>query len=603
MYFGNPPNVDNDPKIIILILDIKDSYTGHGAYVAGYFHSLNEAKGSFIPSGHHSNEAEIYYVDANPANLKTSAGIVDAASTTAHEFQHMIHWNYDINEALFVNEGMSESASKLCGYGLRSPYSYYANTNVDFLSWNLTGDVLQDYSRAALFSWYLIEQFGSPLTKLVVHSQLIGIAGYNNAFQTLGSPLRFNDVLKNFALAAGINDKTIDSKYGFTVPIIIKPSAVTYYSPNVPTVSDTVKPYGTRYIKFSGGQSLSVNINSGGSLEVKAIATGSAGTRVDNISLGSAYTLSDFGTGHSAIVFTITNTADIATSFTYAASGTSASNIVELRYDYSEPVAASLGSMMDKDTLCVVFDAVQNGRLDSIRVALRRNTQITGGIWKYTGALRPSPLGQLLASNLTAAGPTTPPSPYPVPWTNWVTIDLRSKNIITNSRFAVAFRIDGDYPDNLNINRVMLTESPMPAEPTSLTYSASSSNGANWYYFTSNTAGDSVYTYLIRAYVGFDTSGGQQTIELTPASFVLEQNYPNPFNPSTTIRFQLPSKGIVTLKIYDIIGREAAILVNGFQEAGQHDVKFDGSNLPSGVYFYQITAGALVETKKLVLIK
>jgi hypothetical protein len=601
MYFGNPPNVDADLKIIILILDIKDGFTGTGGYVAGYFYEQNEYTEAdvqaILGASHHSNYAEIYFIDANPANLKTPYGISDAASTTAHEFQHMIHWNYDDSEIAFVNEGMSESASMLCGYGLRSPSLYYANTNVDFLSWKLSGDVLQDYSRAALFSWYLIEQFGSPLTKLVVQSPLIGIAGYNNTFQTLGSPLRFNDVIKNFALAAGINNKTFDPKYGFTVSIPIKPTAVIYYSPNVSTVTDTVKPYGTRYVKFAGGESLSVDVNSGGSLEVKAIATGSAGTRVDNITLGSTYTLSDFGTGHSSVVLSITNLTNAATIFTYAASGTGG-NVVELKYDLAEPTGYLPGAV--SDTVCVWFNGVTGGKLDSVRVALRRAGTMTGGVWAYTGVTRPSPLGTPLAVPITATVAQTSSVPYPIPWPNWSTIDLRANNIDASNAFAIAFINEGDGTTK---PRVMITESPLPGEITSLTYSTTSSSGANWYYFTSNMAGDSVFTYLIRAYVSIDTSGEKQNIELTPASFVLEQNYPNPFNTSTTIKFQMPSKGFVTLRIYDMIGREVATLVDEFQEAGPHDVKFDASNLPSGVYLYRITTGTYVETKKLVLIK
>jgi hypothetical protein len=606
MYFGNPPDLDNDPKIIILILDIQDNFTGTGGYIAGYFNPLNEYTEAEVQSAlgtrSHSNQAEIYYIDANPARLKTSSGITAAASTTAHEFQHMIFWNYsnvnNVDKLTFINEGMSESASVLCGYDLENPSRYYSNTNVDFLSWKLSSDALPDYSRAALFSWYLIEQFGSPLTKSIVQNSFDAIACYNNAFQTSGSSLRFNDVIKNFALAAEINDKTFDPKYGFTVSIPIKPIAVTYYYPNVSSVTDTVKPYGTRYIKFASSQSLSVDVNSNGSLEVKAIATGTAGIQVDNVTLGTTYTLNDFGTSHSSVVLAITNLTNVETVFTYAASGTG-SNIVELRYDYSEPVAADLG-FVNNDTVCVVFDAVQNGKLDSIRVALRRNTLITGGIWRYTGVVHPSPLGQLLASNLRAAGPGRPPVPYPVPWTNWATIDVRSLNISTNSRFAVGFRIDGTYPDDANVNRVMITESPLPAEPTSLTYL---SDEASWHYITSNTAGDSVYTYLIRAYVSIDTSGGRPDTILTPASYVLEQNYPNPFNQSTIIRFHMPSDGLVKLKIYDIIGREVATLVNGLMETGTHNIEFDASNLPSGVYLYRITSGAFAETKKLVLIR
>jgi hypothetical protein len=65
----------------------------------------------------------------------------------------------------------------------------------------------------------------------------------------------------------------------------------------------------------------------------------------------------------------------------------------------------------------------------------------------------------------------------------------------------------------------------------------------------------------------------------------------------------MPSKGLVKMKIYDIIGREITTLVDGFQEAGTHEVRFDASNIPSGVYLYRITSGTFAETKKLVLIK
>ena len=88
-----------------------------------------------------------------------------------------------------------------------------------------------------------------------------------------------------------------------------------------------------------------------------------------------------------------------------------------------------------------------------------------------------------------------------------------------------------------------------------------------------------------------------------PTVYALMQNYPNPFNPSTKISYQLPVKTLVTLKVYDIIGREVAALVNEQQNAGIYDVTFDGSRLASGVYFYRIQAGTFTQTKKFVLLK
>ena len=88
-----------------------------------------------------------------------------------------------------------------------------------------------------------------------------------------------------------------------------------------------------------------------------------------------------------------------------------------------------------------------------------------------------------------------------------------------------------------------------------------------------------------------------------PKQYTLQQNYPNPFNPSTVISYQLPVAGSVSLVVYDLLGREASVLVNEKKDAGVHEVMFDGSGLSSGVYFYRIEAGSYVETRKLILLR
>jgi hypothetical protein len=103
-----------------------------------------------------------------------------------------------------------------------------------------------------------------------------------------------------------------------------------------------------------------------------------------------------------------------------------------------------------------------------------------------------------------------------------------------------------------------------------------------------------------------------------PSSFSLSQNYPNPFNPATKISFKIPSSeadssprrgwlkdgvGLVTLKVYDITGKEVAVIVNEALQPGTYEVTFDGSGLTSGVYFYKLKAGEFAETKRMVLVK
>ena len=95
----------------------------------------------------------------------------------------------------------------------------------------------------------------------------------------------------------------------------------------------------------------------------------------------------------------------------------------------------------------------------------------------------------------------------------------------------------------------------------------------------------------------------QSSSTVLPTHFNLAQNYPNPFNPSTTIRYSLPRRSQVLLSVYNTLGQLVATPVQAQQEAGSYEVKFDGSGLASGVYFYRLQTGRFVDTKKLLLLK
>jgi len=117
---------------------------------------------------------------------------------------------------------------------------------------------------------------------------------------------------------------------------------------------------------------------------------------------------------------------------------------------------------------------------------------------------------------------------------------------------------------------------------------------------------------VINGVVYGDTSapvGINKISELLPSTFFLHQNYPNPFNPVTKIKFDLPPftkggpGGFVSLKVYDVLGREIAVLVNEQLKPGTYEVELDGTTFPSGVYFYKLITDDYVETKKMVLLK
>jgi photosystem II stability/assembly factor-like uncharacterized protein len=151
---------------------------------------------------------------------------------------------------------------------------------------------------------------------------------------------------------------------------------------------------------------------------------------------------------------------------------------------------------------------------------------------------------------------------------------------------------------------------------TSIYYSPD--NGTTW--LTDYTAPSGNYTHIAKARYGSNiilwavrTGGGISRSEIPvgiapvtnniPKQYNLKQNYPNPFNPSTSISFDIPKSGNVRLVVFDELGREISVLIDGELNAGSYKAEFNGSSLSTGVYFYRITAGDFTMTKKMILSK
>jgi ligand-binding sensor domain-containing protein len=143
----------------------------------------------------------------------------------------------------------------------------------------------------------------------------------------------------------------------------------------------------------------------------------------------------------------------------------------------------------------------------------------------------------------------------------------------------------------------------------------STDNGNSWSAYNTNLTNTNVQSLAVDnvgyLWMGTRTSGVFRTTYSTPVAeekntqlnFSLSQNYPNPFNPTTTIRFEVPVSGFVSLKIFDLLGREVTTLLDEKKDVGSYEVTLDGRNLSSGVYFYRLQSGEFVQTKKLIFQK
>jgi hypothetical protein len=178
-------------------------------------------------------------------------------------------------------------------------------------------------------------------------------------------------------------------------------------------------------------------------------------------------------------------------------------------------------------------------------------------------------------SALFSATVTNPPG------TGTITLSLLNKTTNTPQTLLTSF------PDSLRLR--IKTAGGVPSGNYNIRIQG---NGPN---------GTPVHERFVNVNVGF--VGININNNNIPEKYSLLQNYPNPFNPSTNINFQLPQSGLVNIKIYDICGKQIDELLNKNLSAGSHNVVWDAVNYPSGIYFYKISAGDFVDTKKMILIK
>lgn len=172
-------------------------------------------------------------------------------------------------------------------------------------------------------------------------------------------------------------------------------------------------------------------------------------------------------------------------------------------------------------------------------------------------------------------------------------------------RVGYAFSSDGIHWTKYNGNPVLSIGNPSEWDGHSLGTLAVLYRGRKFHLWYSGLGQSPTYPqYWQTGYASSDSTLVSVSPQADlPSDYLLSQCYPNPFNPSTTISYELPKQTHVTLKVYDVLGREVTTMVDCIQEPGYKAVRFDGTNLASGVYFYRLKAGEFSETGKMSLMK
>ncbi len=246
-FFGMPPDIDGNSKIIILVYDI-DEIPPPG-FVAGFFYQLNQYLNTELhPSNRYSNEAEILHIDILAA---------DNIDTVAHEFQHLIHFGNDDDEETWFEEGASMFAEYLIGGDAFSGGvggDFRDNPDVSLTYWDQSGPlVLANYGASYTFFLYLAEHFGGDaFIKDLVQRSENGIASIEETLIQRGYMIPFLAIFRNWSIANFLDDTSFaEGVFGYYNDSVTVDTEYTYTASPLPRTENSVPYWGTDYLKFA----------------------------------------------------------------------------------------------------------------------------------------------------------------------------------------------------------------------------------------------------------------------------------------------------------------------------------------------------------------
>ncbi|GAB5517981.1 MAG: hypothetical protein RhofKO_02320 [Rhodothermales bacterium] len=610
--FGAPPNVDGDSKTDVVLFDLPSN-------IAGYFDPVDIAPDT-NGSGFIGNGRDIIYIDSRFSPSTTLAVV-------AHEYQHLIHANYDQNEKTFINEGLSEWAEIMNGYPGRQPRYLGTAAELELPFWEWRGEGL-DYQRAILFTTYIAERIGVLATGSITRDRLIGASGYTSVLNGLGTGLTLSDLTANFHLANIINDPNVGQDYAHltefsTVRATPQLSVDARTAQNVSEDSYPLAPGSVLYLEVlnvtnprleAGSASETPSSSEANRVKPYAVLETQHGSiRVEPMEYGTAQVFDGEFARATLVIAHVQPANPFALNVRYSASWNSQGQveISTVSYDDGNVVRGS-DNAVEAFTLgegarhANKFTVPEGATLTGVSIAPYFENQFSGStlpntaprnarvhIWADDGTGLPSerPEDELFTFDVEAVATNTVPG-YTFTEVNLQafkdqlaglpeTIHIGLSNIGTDANHMVMGV--SNYNDDANGD-----------SPSSLYLSNFCDTGTTdncWAPFSSVTSsGEAIFenrVLPIRAEftIGLQGTSNEDVSEL-PEQATLEQNYPNPFNPTSTIAFTLPASSDVTLTVYDLLGRPVATLADGTLAAGRHQMAVDAADWASGVYLY-----------------
>lgn len=625
-YFGTVPDVDGSGKSDVLWVDVRDGAEAGDPYTAGFVD----------PS--HGNGRDILYLDTYPALYNGSGynNISGVAATAAHEYQHLIHTAYDVDEATFTNEGLSEYAEVINGFGIRPPVYLNdpAEYNVDMVEWKRNSSrVLYDYQRAGAFTNYLGDRFGVLETAVMTQDPRNYNQSYSELLNRVGATDDLEEVIADFHTANYAMDSSVDPDFAYDTPGRADFRAALYKEVDArtdspqPAQEEVLQPAGVLYFGWSNVTDLSLTVDAvpadpsrltqeRAKLSMRALLTDENGvTTWQELELREDPTV--FQGTFSQIVLVASHVKPVRdeATFTYAADWAAGEQDLRTEstlYDNGDLTGVFSTQAAADQQVATLFDVPEGESnseisIDQVRLPLIFDDQLseTPGspprdfTLKVWGVAADGAPGEEIFSQTYENRFSSPTITI-----DFVDLDLSDANIGPLPDSVFIGWTEAGTDDNYTL--VPYGDFATDVDPASVSYLGNASSGS-WtelwsVELTNGSTLDQTVTPVRATFLISTPVANEDTFEL-PGQLVLEPNAPNPVRARTTIGYELPTAGAVTMQLYDMLGRRIATLVDTELPAGAHTVEFDASGLSSGVYFYRLESNGHARSEKMLVVR